>query len=76
MTMKVRVILFSILCQGRFDQADVEVPERATVSDVLAEIELPMNDIGVVMVNSACGTFQQKLNGGDRLTLLPHLGGG
>ena len=46
------------------------------MSDVLAKIELPLHDVGIVMVNARCGTFQQNLNSGDRLTLLPYLGGG
>lgn len=76
MTMSVRVSLYSILRERRFAQADVDIPEGATVSDVLSKIELPQNDVGIVMVNARCGTFQQNLNKGDRLTLLPNLGGG
>ena len=74
--MSVRVILYSILRPGRFTEADVDVSEGAAVSDVLAPIELPLVDVAIVMVNARSGRFQQKLKSGDRLTLLPHLGGG
>ena len=76
MTMQVRVNLYSVLCHGRFAEADVELAEGALVADLLDKLELTLQDVGIVMVNARSGTFQQKLKPGDRITLIPHIGGG
>lgn len=76
MTMQVKVNLYSVLRHGRFPEADVELTEGALVTDLLNKLELSLQDVGIVMVNARSGTFQQKLKPGDRITLIPHIGGG
>jgi sulfur carrier protein ThiS len=76
MTMRVRVSLYSALRIDRFAEAEVELPESATVKDLLKKLNLPQQDIGIVMVNARSGTFQQRLQPGDRITLIPPIGGG
>ena len=76
MTMRVRVSLYSALCIDRFAEAEVELTEGATISDLLEKLDLPFQDIGIVMVNAHSGTFQQRLQPGDRITLIPPIGGG
>jgi sulfur carrier protein ThiS len=76
MTMRVRVSLYSALRIDRFSEAEVELPEGAAVNDLLEKLTLPLQDIGVVMVNARSGTFQQRLQPGDRVTLIPPIGGG
>jgi molybdopterin synthase sulfur carrier subunit len=75
-TMHVRVSLYSALRINRFAEAEVELPEEATVNDLLEKLDLPLQDIGIVMVNARSGTFQQRLQPGDRITLIPPIGGG
>ena len=76
MTMRVRVSLYSALRIDRFSEAEVELPEGATVNDLLEKLGLPQQDVGIVMVNARSGTFQQRLQQGDRITLIPPIGGG
>jgi sulfur carrier protein ThiS len=76
MTMRVRVNLYSTLRNGRFAEAEVELPEDAAVADLLAKLEIPLQDVGIVMVNAQSGMFQQRLKAGDKLTLIPPIGGG
>ena len=76
MTMRVRVSLYSALRIHRFSEAEVELQEAATVNDLLEKLNLPLQDIGIVMVNAHSGTFQQRLQPGDRITLIPPIGGG
>ena len=52
------------------------MPEGATVTDLLDKLRIPLKDVGVVVVNSRSGTFQQKLNADDRITFIPPIGGG
>jgi sulfur carrier protein ThiS len=75
-TMRVLVSLFSSLRIGRFSEAEVELSEGASVADLLDKLQIPLEDVGVVVVNARSGTFQQKLQAGDRITLIPPIGGG
>ena len=76
MTMRVRVSLYSALRIDRFAEEEVELPEGATVTDLANQLQLALKDIGIVMVNARSGTFQQTLQPGDRITLIPPIGGG
>ena len=76
MTIRVSVSLFSSLRINRFAEAEVELPDGGTVADVLDELRLTLQDVGVVVVNARSGTFQEKLKAGDRITLIPPIGGG
>jgi sulfur carrier protein ThiS len=76
MTLCVRVSLYSSLRIDRFSETEVELLEGATVKDLLEKLDLSLQDIGVVMVNARSGTFQQRLQPGDRITLIPPIGGG
>jgi sulfur carrier protein ThiS len=76
MTLCVRVSLYSALRIDRFSETEVELLEGATVKDLLEKLDLSLQDIGVVMVNARSGTFQQRLQPGDRITLIPPIGGG
>ncbi len=76
MTMLVLVSLYSSLRSGRFAEAEVELPEGAALADLLNKLQIPLQDVGIVMVNARSGTFQQKLQTDDRITLIPPIGGG
>jgi molybdopterin converting factor small subunit len=74
--MRVRVSLYSALRIGRFAETELELPVGAAVTDLLEQLHLRLQDVGIVMVNARAGTFQQKLQPGDRITLIPPIGGG
>jgi len=76
MTMRVWVSLFASLRIDRFAEAETELPEGATVNDLLDKLHIPLKDVGIVVVNARSGTFQQKLQADDRITLIPPIGGG
>ena len=76
MMMRVLVSLYSGLRIDRFAEAEVELPEGAAVADLLDKLQIPLQDIGIVVVNARSGTFQQKLQADDRITLIPPIGGG
>jgi sulfur-carrier protein len=77
MTIRVLVNLYSALRTGRFAEAVVELPEGgAAVTDLLDKLRIPLQDVGVVVVNARSGTFQQKLKADDKITLIPPIGGG
>ena len=76
MTMRVLVSLFASLRIDRFAEAEIELPEGATVTDLLDKLHIPLKDVGIVVVNARSGTFQQTLKADDRITLSPPIGGG
>jgi len=76
MTMRVLVSLFSSLRIGRFAEAEVELTKGAAVTDLLDKLQIPLQDVGIIVVNARSGTFQQKLQADDRITLIPPIGGG
>jgi len=76
MAMRVLVNLYSGLRIDRFAEAEVELPEGAAVADLLDKLQIPLQDVGIVVVNARSGTFQQKLQADDRITLIPPIGGG
>lgn len=76
MTMRVLVSLYSALRIDRFAEAEVELPEGVAVADLLDKLQIQMQDVGIVVVNARSGTFQQKLQADDRITLIPPVGGG
>jgi sulfur carrier protein ThiS len=76
MMMRVLVSLYSGLRIDRFAEAEVELPDGAAVADLLDKLQIPLQDIGIVVVNARSGTFQQKLQADDRITLIPPIGGG
>jgi molybdopterin converting factor small subunit len=74
MTMRVWVSLYSALRIDRFSEAEVELPEGAAVTDLLDKLQIPLQDVGIIVVNARSGTFQQKLQADDRITLIPPIG--
>jgi molybdopterin converting factor small subunit len=74
MTVRVWVSLYSALRIDRFSEAEVELPEGAAVTDLLDKLQIPLQDVGIIVVNARSGTFQQKLQADDRITLIPPIG--
>ena len=72
----VKVTLFAYLRDGRFHEAGVDMPQGATVSDLLTRLGIDQVEVGVLMVNGHAGSFNTQLATGDRLTIIPPIGGG
>lgn len=75
-TVEVHVSLFSILRKGRFEKAGVKVRQTSTVSGLLSMLNIPVEDVGVLVINGRDGTLDQRLSEGDRVTIMPSIGGG
>ena len=76
--MKVDVKLFAMLRQrAGSDRVEVELPEGATVEDLLAELSELIGALPVrVAVNRAYETDDATLHAGDELALIPPVSGG
>lgn len=76
MDIKVEVNLFAYLRTNRFEAAHVTIKAPATVNSLLELLGINHSEIGAIFINGRDGRFQQPLADGDRVTLLPCIGGG
>jgi sulfur carrier protein ThiS len=76
MILEIEVHLHATLKISRFASARVQVHAPVTVNNVLDQLGISQAEIGAVFVNGRDGRFDQSLTDGDRLTLLPCIGGG
>jgi sulfur carrier protein ThiS len=74
--MEVEVILYSPLQDNRFSKATVNLVEPASVDTLLQHLTIEQHEVGSVYVNGNGSTFSHPLVTGDRVTLLPLIGGG
>ena len=75
--MEVRVKLMGMLRDRSPAGGVVQLPEGATVADLLQQLEIPAREVMLVTVN---GQHQRdhsvRLSPGDEVTVLPPVGGG
>jgi molybdopterin converting factor small subunit len=74
--MKVTLKLFASFRTGRFDIETVDYPPGTTVADVADSLQLPRNELGIMMINNRHVKLDHLLTDGDTLALFPLLGGG
>ena len=74
--MDVDVTLYPPLRYNRFSRAPVSLEEPATIDTLLDHLAINQHEVGSVYVNGEYGIFSQPLAHGDRVTLLPLIGGG
>jgi molybdopterin converting factor small subunit len=54
----------------------VELPESATVDDLIQQLELPDKEVKLVFVNGIVRQRHYQLSDGDELGIFPPVGGG
>lgn len=74
--MYITVKLFASFRTGRFDIEQREYPEGTTVAEIAGALNLPLSELGIMMVNSRHVQLNHRLADGDTLALFPLLGGG
>ncbi len=74
--MKIIVKLFATYRTGRFSVEEREYPPGTTVATIVKELELPEEELGIILVNSRHTDLAHVLSDGDILALFPLLGGG
>jgi sulfur-carrier protein len=55
---------------------EVELPDGATVADLIAELGLPEDEIKVTFVNNRTCPRDRQLESGDEVGIFPPVGGG
>ena len=77
--MKVRVQLESYLDQyapGDDPRFSLDVPDGATVGDVLRKLGVPTEQAAVLTLGDEAVDIAQQLQEGDRVTVIPPVAGG
>jgi molybdopterin converting factor small subunit len=74
--MVVTVRLFASFQQGRFDEAPRECHAGTCVGDIVDELRIPRQEIGVLLVNRRHAGFDRELSPGDVMSVFPLIGGG
>ena len=74
--MHVTVKLFATFRNGRFKVEERDLPEGTDCRNVVLDLGLTEEEIGIIMINGRHGVLHQKLSQGDILSLFPLVGGG
>ena len=79
--MYVKVRLFATLRRHVADAAsgnaiEVELPDGATIADLIAALELPSDEVRVIFVNGRAREEDWQLAPGDEVGIFPPIGGG
>jgi molybdopterin converting factor small subunit len=74
--MKITVRLFAFFREGRFIEEMKEYPDETTVAEVIDDLKIDINAVGVTMISSRHCNFDTKLKDGDQLGIFPMIGGG
>jgi molybdopterin converting factor small subunit len=72
----IEVSLFATLQKNRFRRAVIELPDSADVTALLDQLEIAREAVGILVVNRKDAAVDQLLCHGDRVTIIPPIGGG
>lgn len=74
--MQVQVKLFAFFRENRFIKEDKELPQNTTAGQVIDDLSIDREEVGVLMVNSRHSKFETVLQEGDIFAIFPVIGGG
>ncbi len=74
--MKLTVKLFAYFRDNRFITEVREYPKGTTVLDIINDLEINPEEIGVTMINSRHCGFDDNVSENDNLAIFPVVGGG
>lgn len=74
--MKITVKLFATFRKDRFDIEERIYPEGTTAGQIVAELQLPLAQLGILLVSSRHVDLDRVLVDGETLAIFPLVGGG
>ncbi|MFV0466032.1 MAG: MoaD/ThiS family protein [Lachnospiraceae bacterium] len=74
--MIITVKLFATLRENREKIQNIELEENTTIEEVIERLQLPADEIAIIMVNGIGKKRDTNLVNGDVLALFPPVGGG
>ncbi len=77
LVMKITVKCFATLAQyAPSEQGHLEVEAGTTISELIAILGLPVEDVKIIFLNGAHAIADTVLSSGDRVGFFPAVGGG
>jgi sulfur-carrier protein len=73
---EVEVRLFATLREGRFARKTLALPEDSRVSDLIERLDLPRQQVAILLVNGRNAPPEHALHSGDTVSMFPLLAGG
>ena len=74
--MQVKVKLFAYFRDNRFREENRDIAPCTRVVDIVDDLGIDREEVGVLMINSRQCTFETELQEGDALAIFPVVGGG
>jgi molybdopterin converting factor small subunit len=74
--MKIEIKLFAYFRDNRFIKEVRDYPEKTAVGDILAELTIAPEEVGVTMINGRHCQLETELSENDSLGIFPMIGGG
>lgn len=72
----IQVRLFATFRENRFKDKEMDFPESTPVADLLEQLKIPAEQVGILLVNGQSATPQTKLKSSDVVSIFPAIGGG
>ena len=74
--MQVTVKLFASFQTGRFKIEVREYTDQTLIETVVRKLNIPEEEVGILLLNAVHAKLDQPLNDGDLLAIFPLVGGG
>lgn len=74
--MEIEIKLFASFRENRFSKKRITVSDDITVSDIITDLEIAQDEVGVTMINGRHCSMESKFTEGDSLGIFPMIGGG
>ena len=74
--MEVTVKLFATLRKDRFRQDQMTLSDNAAISDLLEELKIPLDHIGILLLDGSTVSPDSKISDGQTISIFPAVGGG
>lgn len=74
--MKIEVRLFATFRQGREKKQMLELEEGTTIIQILQILNIPQEEVAILLLNGFDGSIDRELKDNDVLSLFPPVGGG
>lgn len=74
--MQIKVRLFATLREGRGKEIFLELEEGQTPRDIIEKLQIPVEDVAILLINGRDGQLNTKLIFSDVVSVFPPVGGG
>ncbi len=72
----IEVRLFATFRDNRFKERQMDFPEDGLLKDLLQQLNIGADEVGILLVNGDSATPETKLHAGDVVSIFPAIGGG